>query len=412
MGSVTFAMIALTILFLVSKLLHVLWIVLWRPYSLTKRLKKQGVNGPPGRIISGSLDEINEMKMEAREMILDTDSNDIVQRILPHYHRWSSKYGNDLVLLEGQNWVRRRRIINPALFPDKLKFMVKRMAACAISMLQEWKDQAAMANDKCKKIEMLAEFQRLTADIIAHTAFGSNYVHGKEVFQAQRQLQRLVTTANSSILIPGNQYLPTPSNLRIWKLDRKMKKTLRQIIESRLQKSRTTTSSSPACCFGDDQLGLMIATSKTNQLKANLKLNMNEIIKECKTFFFVGHETTSSLLTWKMFLLSKHQEWQAKLTKEVLKECGKGISNTDMLAKLKLVNMVLLEVLRLYGPVVALVREASKKHNIGEFNDSKENCWFSFSLSLDYQHAPANNITLQHQHGLPIVIKPLNMKDK
>ncbi|GLU07145.1 hypothetical protein SLE2022_241130 [Rubroshorea leprosula] len=150
-----------------------------------------------------------------------------------------------------------------------------------------------------------------------------------------------------------------------------------------------------------------------------------------------------------------------------------------MLAKLKLVNMVLLEVLRLYGPVVALFREASKDITLGnlmipkkrvviipiiKMHRSKE-YWgkdasefnplrfkngiskaakhpnallafsigpracsgqsfamseaktvlalilqrFSFSLSPDYKHAPANHITLQPQHGLPIVIKPLNM---
>ncbi|GLT31759.1 hypothetical protein SLA2020_064700 [Shorea laevis] len=408
MGSVTFSMIALMIPFLVLKLLQVLWTVFWQPYSLTKRLKKQGISGPPRRIISGSLDEIKKMKMEAREMILDTNSNDIVQRVLPHYHRWSSKYGetflywhgttlhlfipdpelakqilsnkfgfymkprvlpifltlagNGLILLDGLNWVRHRRISNPAFSLDKLKFMVKRMAACAISMLQEWKDQ--IANDGCKKIEMLAEFQRLTADIVAHTAFGSNYVDGKEVFQAQRQLQRLYAATNSNIFIPGGEYLATPSNLQIWKLDRKMKRLIRQIIESRLQKSRTTNGSSPGC-FGDDLLGLMIGALETGQLKTDLKLNMDEIIEESKTFFFAGHETTSSLLTWTMFLLSKHREWQAKLREEVLKECEEGIPDADMLAKLKLVNMVLLEVLRLYGPAIILVREASEDMTLG-----------------------------------------------
>lgn len=34
---------------------------------------------------------------------------------------------------------------------------------------------------------------------------------------------------------------------------------------------------------------------------------------------------------------------------------------------------------------------------------------FSWSLSPDYQHAPANNLTLQPQHGLPIILKPLHL---
>lgn len=34
---------------------------------------------------------------------------------------------------------------------------------------------------------------------------------------------------------------------------------------------------------------------------------------------------------------------------------------------------------------------------------------FSWSLSSDYEHAPVNNLTLQPQHGLPIIIKPLQL---
>ncbi|GLU16647.1 hypothetical protein SLE2022_330690 [Rubroshorea leprosula] len=93
MDSLILAIIALVIPFLVSKLLQVLWVLFWRPYSLTKRFKKQGISGPPYRVLSGSLDEIKSMQKDAREMILDTDSNDIVQKVIPHYQKWSSEYG-------------------------------------------------------------------------------------------------------------------------------------------------------------------------------------------------------------------------------------------------------------------------------------------------------------------------------
>ncbi|GLU16646.1 hypothetical protein SLE2022_330680 [Rubroshorea leprosula] len=49
---------------------------------------------------------------------------------------------------------------------------------------------------------MNTQFQRLTADIITSSAFGSNYLQGKEVFQAQIQLQSLCVAAISNIDIP------------------------------------------------------------------------------------------------------------------------------------------------------------------------------------------------------------------
>ena len=108
---------------------------------------------------------------------------------------------------------------------------------------------------------------------------------------------------------------------------------MRSIIEDRLN-SQVTRGSDSAC--GDDLLGLMIGElgAKT---KPGLKLSMNEIIEECKTFFFAGQDTTSNLLSWTVFLLSSHQEWQDLLRQEVSKECGMGIPNADMLGKLKLV---------------------------------------------------------------------------
>ncbi|KAK6260423.1 Cytochrome P450 - like 6 [Theobroma cacao] len=522
MDYVSLALKTALVVVLVSKILQVFKIVVWRPHALTKCFKKQGIRGPPYSLLRGSLDEIKKLRQAAEEIILDTNSNDIVKRVLPHYYIWSSEYGETflywhgtdprlcisdpelakqilsnkfgyyskprarpsvemlagkgLALINGLDWVRRRRILNPAFSLDKIKVMVKRMVVCSISMFEEWKHQAELAEDHCKKIEICGEFQKLTADIIAHTAFGSSYIHGREAFTAQRELQGWCAASSANIFIPGSQYLPTPSNLQMWKLDRKVKGSLSSIMKSRLT---SKISGGADCPYGDDLLGLMMAAADPTQSKGNLMLHMDEILEECKTFFIAGHETTSNLLTWTMLLLSIHPDWQAKLRQEVWEECGMGIPDADMLAKLKLVNMVLLEVLRLYCPVILLMREASEDMKLGnlmipkhtlltipvvKIHRSKE-YWgedadefnpmrfmngiskaakhpnalmafsigpracigqnfamleakavlalilqrFSFSHSPDYKHAPADYLTLQPQHGLPIIVKPLNM---
>ena len=80
--------------------------------------------------------------------------------------------------------------------------MVKRMVTCSLSMFEEWKHQA---ENNCTEIDISGEFQKLTADIIAHTAFGSSYIEGKEAFKAQRELQRWCAATNANIFIPGSQ---------------------------------------------------------------------------------------------------------------------------------------------------------------------------------------------------------------
>lgn len=83
--------------------------------------------------------------------------------------------------------------------------MVKRMATCTVAMLEAWKDEANAAMDQCKKIEMNGEFRKLTAEIIAYTAFGSSYSQGKEAFEAQVELQHYCAASLLDVLIPGSQ---------------------------------------------------------------------------------------------------------------------------------------------------------------------------------------------------------------
>ncbi|KAJ8636532.1 hypothetical protein MRB53_010799 [Persea americana] len=416
-------------------MLSILWklcsFLVWRPYTLTKWFAKQGIRGPTYSLVSGCLEEIKSLRRDAKEIVMDTDSNDIIPRVQPHYHKWLSLYGDTflywygteprvfisepeqakevlsnkfgfypkpkakptiaammgkgLVFVEGPDWVRHRRAVSPAFNIDKLKVITKRMAACTLSMLNGWQEKVTEAKGQCVEMEMGMEFKQLTADIISHTTFGTSFIEGKEVFEVQMELQERAIVSSTDIFIPGTQYLPTKWNIRTWILKRRLRNTLKNIIVSRL-KSKGDGGSDTS--YGDDLLGLMMGLSTTessNKQEVGLELNVNEIMDECKTFFFAGHETTSHLLTWTMFLLSINKEWQEKVREEVLRECGMGIPDADKLSKLKLLNMVLLEALRLYTPVIVLLRKASKEMKLGNLTVPKDT-QISIPLSIIHRN--------------------------
>lgn len=127
------------------------------------------------------------------------------------------------------------------------------------------------------------------------------------------------------------RYLPTKKNLKAWRLDKKVRSTLMHIIKNRL-------AAKDKAGYGNDLLGLMLEACAPEHGAKNQLLSVDEIIDECKTFFFAGQETTSHLLSWTMFLLSTHPEWQEKLREEVLRECGKDQVPTHD-NKLKLVSI-------------------------------------------------------------------------
>ncbi|KAL1822762.1 hypothetical protein ACET3Z_009540 [Daucus carota] len=51
-------------------------------------------------------------------------------------------------------------------------------------------------------------------------------------------------------------------------------------------------------------------------------ITTKELVDECKTFFVGGHETSALALTWTLFLLAMHPEWQNQLREEIRQVVG------------------------------------------------------------------------------------------
>jgi PHYB activation tagged suppressor 1 len=164
------------------------------------------------------------------------------------------------------------------------------------------------------------------------------------VFLAQRELQFIAFASINSVRVPGMQYVPTKANMRRWKLERTVRGTLMAIIGERLAAAKQARG------YGSDLLGLMLEANATGDgggKRQQQAMSMDEIIDECKTFFFAGHDTTAHLLTWAMFLLGTHPEWQQRLREEVIRECGGAEVplRGDDLNKLKLVSLLHLKLI-------------------------------------------------------------------
>lgn len=63
--------------------------------------------------------------------------------------------------------------------------MVPAMVESVEMMLLRWKKMSG------NEVEMNAEFRILTADVISKTAFGTSYLHGKEVFDMLKEMSSI-----------------------------------------------------------------------------------------------------------------------------------------------------------------------------------------------------------------------------
>ncbi|KAI3515633.1 hypothetical protein L1887_14534 [Cichorium endivia] len=157
-------------------------------------------------------------------------------------------------------------------------------------------------------------------------------------------------------------YFPTKINKRMKEIDREVKATIRSIIDKRIIAMKAGETSS------DDLLGILL-DSNYKEIKTHgnrsFGLSIEEVIEECKIFYFAGQETTANMLVWTMILLGLHIDWQTRAREEVSQLFGKRKPDIDGLNRLKTINMIFNEVLRLYPPATIIRRLIYKETKLG-----------------------------------------------
>ncbi|KAL8092485.1 hypothetical protein AgCh_034675 [Apium graveolens] len=270
---------------------------------------------------------------------------------------------NGLLSAEGDKWAQHRKIMNPAFRSEKLKDMLPAMYLSSSEIMSKWAEMLS-TEGKCE-LDVWPYLETLTSDVISRTAFGSSYAEGRKIFQLQKEQSELVMQAAQTLYLPGMRYLPTKRIRRMKEIDNETRSALKTIINKRLKAMQAGE------CIYDDLLGILL-DSNSSEIKENRNMrhgmSVDDVIEECKLFYFAGQETTSNLLVWTMILLSQHSYWQERAREEVLQAFGSNKPDLNGLNHLKVVNMILLEILRLYPPGVVLTRAIFEDIKLGEIS--------------------------------------------
>ncbi|KAJ0678182.1 putative secologanin synthase [Helianthus annuus] len=328
----------------------------------------------------------------------------MIREVLANYNTYQKPRGGNplikllvrgLVDLEGEQWVKHRKIINPAFHMEKLKVtflqfifllqdhlpliyhalktitwmyitllqhMIPAFYVSCSEMIGKW-DKLLTQESSCE-VDVWPYLQTFSSDVISRTAFGSSFKEGRKIFELQREQARLVMKAINSVYIPGTRFLPTQDNKRMKEINQQVKGSIKSIINKRVVAMKAGDAGH------DDLLGILL-DSNYKEIKqkgnSNFGLSIDDVIEECKLFYFAGQETTGNMLVWTMILLAQHSEWQTRAREEVLHVFGDKKPDIDGLTHSKVINIIFNEVLRLYSPAASfrrLIHDESKLGNL------------------------------------------------
>ncbi|MGW7198099.1 cytochrome P450 [Streptomyces chryseus] len=252
--------------------------------------------------------------------------------------------GNGVVVARGQDWRRKRSLVQPSVRPKQVRSYAATMAECAVELADRWSDG--------ERIDIKREMAVLTQRIAVRTIFGADTgADAEAIGRAMDVAQREIGAEFSGIgaLLPD--WVPTRGRARIKRASAVIDKEVARVVAQHRQ--------------GDGERPDLLSRLLTAQDETGARLSDAEIRDETVTLYIGGHETTSSTLVWAWYLLAREPRVRQALTAELERVLGDREPGFEDYARLTYAQSVVKETLRLYPTIWLLTGVAGEGASIG-----------------------------------------------
>ncbi|EXJ72438.1 uncharacterized protein A1O5_04942 [Cladophialophora psammophila CBS 110553] len=295
---------------------------------------------------------------------------------------------NNMVGLEGQAWKSLRSIFNPGFSASHLITLVPYVVDSSLVFLDLLLEKA--------KTNELVELDPLSIgfaiDIIGKVVMDSDFDSQKRphpiVTTFRKQVEMMPSAASIGPLDDINLIRPIRLWLNAKKLDSLLGAEIDKKIAARktLQESNGSTSTEKQKKDRKRSIVDLALDAYEKEVAASAKEGSSGMtssfrtmaIDSIKTFIFAGHDTTSSTISYSMYLLHLHKHVYTKIVAELDSVYGKDITASEMgeliksdphsINKLEYLGAVVKEVLRIFPPA-STIRELKRP---GEVASVKE----------------------------------------
>ena len=250
------------------------------------------------------------------------------------------------------NWARAHRLLMPAFGPVGIRGMFDPMLDIADQLLVRWERFGDGA-----VIDVPDNMTRLTLDTIALCAFDYRF----NSFY-QNEMHPFVGAMVDALKEAGARGRRPPVANKLMLLTRRKYEEdiaqLHAVADALIAERRRD----PEAAGKKDLLGLMLSGRDPVTGEG---LSDENIRYQLVTFLIAGHETTSGLLSFALYLLLKNPPVLQRARAEVDAVLGEDVPRVEQLARLKYVEQVLMETLRLWPTAPAFGLQAREDTVIG-----------------------------------------------
>jgi cytochrome P450 len=193
----------------------------------------------------------------------------------------------------------------------------------------------------------------LTLNVVAQTLFATDLA--EEVDELADAINRIMGLYNFLVMLPAAEWLVhvRPPGLGAFV---RARKRLDAVVFRMIAAHRRRGAE------GGSLLDLMLA-SAPDQSSASEQSLRDQVI----TIFLAGYETVANALSWTWYLLSQNPECERLFHAEIDRELRGRLATFDDVPRLRYVEMVLAESMRLYPSAWAMGRYARADFQLGDF---------------------------------------------
>lgn len=251
-----------------------------------------------------------------------------------HFDKLARFLGHGLLTIDGEYWLRQRRLIQPG-------FHRKRLAALSQTMNEEialFLDRMDKTIARQPEVEMDRAMLEIAFRVVARSLFSADLPEAR-LMELSRQITALQAFIIRLIRQPYLEWWFRLSGKTAQ--HRKMSDSAKTIVTELIRQRRQSAEEH------DDLLQMLLDARYEDTGEG---MSEQQLIDECLILFVAGHETTANALAWTCYLLSQHPEAVEKLRAEHEAVLAGRLPEFGDLPQLEYTLQVIEESMRLYPP--------------------------------------------------------------